>query len=59
MQAYSQSASFLRRAVYLRPHGIELEKDELLQLMLPLYGLTEAGDYWRETDEPLYVRCWL
>jgi hypothetical protein len=49
MQAYLQTASLLRRAVYLRPHGIQLGKDELLQLMLPLYALTEAGDYWGET----------
>lgn len=48
-QAYLQSASLLRRAVFLNPKGIELGKDEFLQLILPLYGLSESGDYWNRT----------
>jgi hypothetical protein len=28
---------------------MQLGKDEFLQLLLPLYGLTESGDYWSQT----------
>jgi Reverse transcriptase (RNA-dependent DNA polymerase) len=48
-QAYFQSASFLQRDMLLRPNGIELCRGELLQLTLPPYGLSEAGDFWSET----------
>lgn len=48
-QAYLQSEALLQRNVFLNPTGIVLGKDEVLQLFLPLYGLIEAGEYWKKT----------
>jgi Reverse transcriptase (RNA-dependent DNA polymerase) len=48
-QAYLQSAEKLQRDIFIRPVELELAPNELLQLMLPLYGITESGDYWGET----------
>lgn len=50
-QAYCQSKMRLTRSVYLQPKKGDLEifglqNDELLELLLPLYGLCDAGDYW-------------
>ena len=36
----------MKRNVFVRPEIIELAADELLQVMKPLYGLTESGDYF-------------
>lgn len=48
-QAYLQSAEQLKRDIFIRPDELMLAPDELLQLILPLYGITESGDYWGET----------
>jgi transposase InsO family protein len=48
-QAYLQSAEKLQRDIFIRPEELDLGPDELLQLVLPLYGITESGDYWGET----------
>jgi hypothetical protein len=48
-QAYLQSASELKRKVFVKPNCIDLKPDELLQIMKPLYGLAESGDYCAQT----------
>jgi hypothetical protein len=34
--------------VFIRPDELKLAPNELLQLILPLYGMTESGNYWDE-----------
>jgi Reverse transcriptase (RNA-dependent DNA polymerase) len=48
-QAYLQSAEQLQRDIFIQPDELMLDHNELLQLILPLYGITESGDYWGET----------
>jgi hypothetical protein len=48
-QAYLQAASDLKRYIFIRPDVLELTQDELLQVIKPLYGLSDSGDYWVET----------
>jgi Reverse transcriptase (RNA-dependent DNA polymerase) len=49
IQAYLQSARDLKRKVFVKPSCIDLDPDELLQIMKPLYGLADSGDYWAQT----------
>jgi hypothetical protein len=50
-QAYLQAAEPLLRDIYVKlpPGTIELDETELVQLLKPLYGLSESGDYWAST----------
>lgn len=50
-QAYLQSLRPLLRDVFVQPPSdvIELRPDELLKLLMPLYGVSEAGGYWATT----------
>lgn len=50
-QAYTKSKHKLTREVYLRIHKrdlvtFDMQEDEILELLKPLYGLCNAGDYW-------------
>ena len=54
-QTYLKSASNLKRQVYTRPESIELGPDELLQVLRPLYGLTDSGDYWCDMNSRFHV----
>jgi hypothetical protein len=48
-QAYLQSAEDLKREIYVRPDVMKLPPYELFQVVKPLYGLADSGDYWHET----------
>ena len=48
-QSYTQSKSALLRKIYIRPKEMQLTQQELVQVLLPIYGLTESGEYWSET----------
>lgn len=53
-QAYLQSQEGFTREIYLDPRPadrelFDLADDEVLLLLLPLYGVCDAGDYWIDT----------
>lgn len=50
-QAYLQSDELVSRPVFIKKTVLEfnLTADEALQLITPLYDLTESGDHWFET----------
>jgi Reverse transcriptase (RNA-dependent DNA polymerase) len=52
-QAYTQAADCLVRDVYLDPKqdraAFPHSSDQVLKLRKPLYGLSDAGDYWQAT----------
>lgn len=49
-QAYFQGAEQILRKFYIAGKSeFELEDDELLEIMRPIYGLADAGDYWHAT----------
>lgn len=53
-QAYLQSKERLTRTIYLQPRPADAElfgvgDGEVLLLLLPLYGMCDAGDYWAVT----------
>ena len=54
-QAYLQSGSKLQRKVFIKPDIMELDHNELIQIMKPLYGLSESGDYWCETNSKFHI----
>lgn len=54
-QAYLQSAEELKRDEFTKPKEIELQPGELLQLLQPLYGLSDSGDHCCETLAKFHV----
>ena len=55
-QAYTQSDDPLSRKIYRKPKAKDrqyfgLEDDQILQLVKPIYGTTDVGDYWDVTVE--------
>jgi hypothetical protein len=48
-QAYFRAAVDLQRKIVTKPDVLNLGEDELLQVMKPLYGLSDSDDYWAET----------
>lgn len=49
-QSYLQSDEKLKRDIYGKlPKELTLDQDLLLKLLLPLYGISESGDYWCRT----------
>ena len=49
IQGYVQSKLPLLQKVFVRPDELQLSADELVQLVKPLYGLSDSGDYFHET----------
>lgn len=48
--AYLQSTQRMKRKVFLKTQKeFQLASDERLELPNPLYGFTDAGDYWHDT----------
>ena len=48
-QGYVQSKSTLMRKVFIKPNEMVLGPNELVQVILPIYGLADAREYWAET----------
>lgn len=49
-QAYTQSTSVLNRRVFIRaPAEMNLSKEYVVEVLLPLYGIPEAGTHWFRT----------
>lgn len=49
-QAYMQKSEKLMRDVYLKHFKeMNIQSNQLVQLLKPLYGLSESGDYWGRT----------
>ncbi len=47
IQSYIQSLEKLQRKILIKPpKEFNLKQNELLELLKPLYGLAESGDYW-------------
>ena len=56
VQGYLQSAEAIKRKTFVKPEGISLGKSEFLQLVLPLYGICESGDYMSKSLSEFITR---
>ena len=54
-KAYLQAASTLRRNIFVKPESLELKPGETLQVVKPLHGVAESGDYRCETNHRFHV----
>lgn len=59
-QAYLQSSMPLQRDVYIKSSasGLELQPDQCLKLLRPLYGLCEYGNLWYGTFRNIFRKTW-
>lgn len=48
-QAYLQAKRSLQRYVFIKPAILGLVTNERLQIVKPIYGLNDSGDYWAKT----------
>ena len=60
-QAYVQSITKLNREFYVRPprelaNQLGIEKDSVLRVVKPLYGVPEAGNHWFRTYHNHHVQ---
>ncbi|RFU25514.1 hypothetical protein B7463_g10820, partial [Scytalidium lignicola] len=60
-QAYVQSTTSLNRDFYIRPpvelaQQLCLQKDSILRVIKPLYGVPEAGNHWFKTYHSHHVK---
>jgi hypothetical protein len=56
-QAYVQSTTNLNREFYVRPpQELEIDKDSILKVLKPLYGVPEAGNHWFKTYHSHHVQ---
>ena len=46
---YAQTKSPLLRKVFVKPNELKLEANEKVQVVKPVYGLADAGEYWSDT----------
>ena len=60
-QAYVQSAINLNREFYVRPPQelkteLGINKDSVLKVLKPLYGILEAGNHWFKTYHSHHIQ---
>lgn len=56
-QVYTQSSSQLARDIYIKaPSEMNLPKDAVLQVILPIYGVPESGTRWFKTYHTHYTK---
>jgi hypothetical protein len=60
-QAYVQSTTLLNRDFYIRPphellQQLGLQKDSILKVVKPLYGVPEAGNHWFKTYHSHHIK---
>ena len=56
LQAYTQSTTRLSRNVFIKaPMEMGLKPGSILQVLLPLYGIPEAGTHWFKTYHDHYT----
>lgn len=49
-QGYIQKKYELLRKVYIKQVDLNVTANELVQVLRPVYGLSDAGEYWSDTQ---------
>lgn len=55
VQSYAQAMKRLKRDVFVRQNIIQLNRGELLQILMPIYGMMESGDYLCESFSNFHI----